>query len=43
MTATDDMVVFLMPDGTKVSNDPRFGLEEALQRQLDARWTDRPP
>jgi hypothetical protein len=36
MTATDDMVVFLMPDGTKVSNDPRFGLEEALQRQLDA-------
>jgi hypothetical protein len=32
----NDMVTFLMPDGTKVSNDPRFGLEEALQEQLDA-------
>lgn len=27
----NDMVKFLMPDGTEVSNDPRFGLEEALQ------------
>lgn len=34
--AENDMVVFLMPDGSKVSNDPRFGLEEALQKQLDA-------
>lgn len=31
-----DMVKFLMPDGSEVSNDPRFGLEEALQKQLDA-------
>lgn len=30
-----DMVYFLMPDGTKVSNDPRFGLEEALQTIQD--------
>lgn len=36
MSKTDDMVVFLMPDGTEVSNDPRFGLEEALQKQLDS-------
>jgi hypothetical protein len=35
MSNTDDMVYFQMPDGTKVSNDPRFGLEEALQKQLD--------
>lgn len=34
---TKDMVVFELPDGTKVSNDPRFDLEEALQSQLDAR------
>lgn len=34
---TKDMVTFLMPDGTEVSNDPRFGLEEALQKQLDSR------
>lgn len=34
---TKDMVYFLMPDGKKVSNDPRFGLEEALQEQLDSR------
>lgn len=33
---TKDMVVFLMPDGTKVSNDPRFGLEDALQKMLDS-------
>lgn len=33
----EDMVKFLMPDGTEVSNDPRFGLEEALQKQLDSR------
>lgn len=32
----NDMVKFLMPDGTEVSNDPRFGLEEALQAQLDS-------
>lgn len=31
-----DMVTFLMPDGTKISNDPRFGLGEALQKQLDS-------
>lgn len=31
-----DMVKFLMPDGTEVSNDPRFGLEEALQKSLDS-------
>ncbi len=36
MSKTDDMVVFLMPDGTKVSNDPGFGLREALHEQLDA-------
>lgn len=33
---TPDMVVFQMPDGTKVSNDPRFDLQEALQDQLDS-------
>lgn len=33
---TDNMVKFLMPDGTEVSNDPKFGLEEALQKMLDA-------
>lgn len=32
----DDIVKFLMPDGTEVSNDPRFGLKEALQKQLDS-------
>lgn len=32
---TQDMVYFLLPNGDKVSNDPRFGLEEALQEQLD--------
>lgn len=31
-----DMVLFNMPDGTKVSNDPRFGLQEALQAMLDS-------
>lgn len=31
-----DMVTFLMPDGTEVSNDPEFGLAEALQKQLDS-------
>lgn len=35
--ASDDMVKFLMPDGTEVSNDPRFGLDEALQKSLDSR------
>ena len=33
---TQDMVKFLMPDGTEVSNDPRFGLEEALTKSLNA-------
>jgi hypothetical protein len=33
---SDNMVKFLMPDGTEVSNDPKFGLAEALQKQLDA-------
>lgn len=36
MSKTDDMVVYNLPDGTKVSNDPRFGLEEALEQALDA-------
>lgn len=36
MSDTKDMVHFELPDGTKVSNDPRFGLEEALQDQLDS-------
>lgn len=36
MSDTNDMVKFLMPDGTEVSNDPRFGLQDALQKQLDA-------
>ena len=31
-----DMVKFLMPDGTEVSNDPRFGLQEALQKSLES-------
>lgn len=31
-----DMVTFLMPDGTEVSNDPEFGLKKALQEQLDS-------
>lgn len=33
---TKDMVTFNMPDGTKVSNDPRFGLEDALQKMLES-------
>lgn len=36
MSKTDDMVVYRMPDGTEVSNDPRFGLEEALEQALDS-------
>lgn len=32
----ENMVKFLMPDGTEVSNDPRFGLEEALTKSLNA-------
>lgn len=32
----NDMVKFLMPDGTEVSNDPRFDLREALQKQLNS-------
>ena len=31
-----DMVTFLMPDGTEVSNDPAFGLQEALQAVEDS-------
>lgn len=31
-----DMVTFLMPDGTEVSNDPEFGLKKALQKELDS-------
>lgn len=34
-----DMVMFEMPDGTKVSNDPRFDLEEALTKSLNSRET----
>jgi hypothetical protein len=30
-----DIVYFLMPDGTKVSNDPRFNLEETMQEISD--------
>lgn len=33
---TKDIVHFLMPDGTKVSNDPNFDLEEALTEQLNS-------
>lgn len=32
--STDNMVTFLMPDGTKVSNDPRFDQEKALEEML---------
>lgn len=31
---TNDMVVFNMPDGTKVSNDPRFDRQKAVQEAL---------
>jgi hypothetical protein len=34
---TKDMVYFLMPDGTKVSNDPRFDLDEANTKMLNSR------
>lgn len=34
--STTDIVTFLMPDGTKVSNDPRFDQEEALAKALAA-------
>lgn len=34
-----DMVVFELPDGTEVSNDPRFDLEEALTKSLNSRPT----
>lgn len=33
------MVMFRMPDGTEVSNDPRFDLEEALTKSLNSRPT----
>src|SRR6188472_4392098 len=32
---TSDIVYFLMPDGTKVSNDPRFDIQETLQEISD--------
>lgn len=34
-----DMVMFRMPDGTEVSNDPRFDLDEALTKSLNSRET----
>lgn len=34
--SSTDIVYFLMPDGTKVSNDPRFDLEEAREEMLAA-------
>ena len=40
MTQTKDtaeMVVFLMPDGSKVSNDPRFDIEQAREDMLASR------
>lgn len=39
MSTTNDMVMFQMPDGTEVSNDPRFDLDEALTKSLNARPT----
>lgn len=33
---SDNMVTFLMPDGTEVSNDPKFGLQEALEKSINA-------
>jgi hypothetical protein len=33
---SDNIVKFLMPDGTEVSNDPSFDLQKALQEQLDS-------
>lgn len=32
-----DIVYYLMPDGSKVSNDPRFDLQAALEEQLSSR------
>lgn len=34
--STDNMVTFNMPDGTKVSNDPRFDLAQAQQKMIDS-------
>lgn len=34
---TKDIVFFLTPDGTKVSNDPRFDQEEMLEEVLNSR------
>lgn len=34
---TDNMVKFIMPDGSEVSNDPRFDLEKAIQASFDSR------
>lgn len=34
---TKDMVTFLMPDGTEVSNDPEFDAAEARQKVLESR------
>lgn len=36
---TKDMVMFNLPDGTQVSNDPRFDLDEALEKSLNSRPT----
>jgi hypothetical protein len=33
---TKDMVKFLMPDGTEVSADPRFELEQALEKMVNS-------
>lgn len=35
----NDMVMFRMPDGTEVSNDPRFDLQEALAKSVNSRAT----
>ena len=32
----DNFVKFLMPDGTEVSNDPRFDIEEAREKWLES-------
>jgi hypothetical protein len=35
--STNDMVKFLMPDGSEVSNDPRFDMEKAQEEMLASR------
>lgn len=37
MSDTKDMVKFLMPDGTEISNDPRFNIAEMREEVLAAR------